>query len=533
MPVRVKLKATVVRRLATEALADTISAASYQATLARGARVEHEAPTLPGTGDIVGQYRLVNKLGEGMFGSVFVAERTDVPEHRVALKLINRDVYGERDVNRELVMLAAASHPNIVELKDHGMTDTYVWLTMPLYEGETLMERLSRSTLGLREAHEIFVPIARGVEALHASGLRHQDIKPENIYLARFASQVHPVLLDLGVAVESGADFVAGTALFGAPEQLEALGGIGEPASLSEKMDVYCLASTLLFALVGEDAYPGAGAKTPFDISQAIQQRAHEPLAAGTLPELVGRPRELVTAALERWLHPDPAERSTAGEMAGELDVLLEKERSEEDEQRRRIRRQKTALQRVSFALIGSLVVVGAGVTYWVSKRETLRLAGALEAARAEGERSFDKLDTCSAEYQLSQLSLRKCADGRTADARTHEAAVGELESQKNQANHLLAAAGAKLRTCTDEAKTATEVCETERDTLLEDHKKQRAQWDTTRAALEKERDDKERAHNACEQEVVRLNQSLATCQAPPGPSPPNPAPAPGSSEGP
>ena len=68
-------------------------------------------------------YRLVRLLGEGMFGKVYVAERVDVPAHQVALKLVPREVYSGRNVERELVMLAAASHPNIVQLKDHGTTE--------------------------------------------------------------------------------------------------------------------------------------------------------------------------------------------------------------------------------------------------------------------------------------------------------------------------------------------------------------------------------------------------------------------------
>jgi serine/threonine protein kinase len=519
--VRVKLKATVVNRLG-DALADTISAQSYQHTLAKGARSDPddddsvETFELPKTGDIVGgQYRLADKLGAGMFGSVYVAERTDVPEHRVALKLVNRDVYGDRDVERELVMLAAATHPNIVELKDHGMTDAYVWLTMPLYEGETLTERLERGTLGLREAYEILLPIVRGVEALHARGLRHQDIKPENIYLASFATQLHPVLLDLGVAVEKDADFVAGTALYGSPEQLAALGGIGTPGALTERMDTYCLASTLLYALVGEDAFPGSGARTPFDITNAIEQRANEPLREGTLAELQGRPRELLIEAFQRWLKPHHEDRPSAGEMAGELEVLLEKEREEQREEQRRVRRQKTNLQRLSFALVASLIIVGAGITYGISKSEMLALAGELEEAREEGAKSFDKLSTCTSEYSLSQHSVRRCSNGRDADAREHQAVVSELETDKTRLNNSLGGANKKLRGCAEEAKTAAETCDAERQTLITEHGKEVSSWVAARTSLEQERDQKEAARLACESETTRLQSELAACKAP------------------
>src|SRR5262245_27558171 len=88
---------------------------------------------LPSVGDVVGShYRLVRLLGEGMFGQVYVAQRIDVPEHQVALKILPRSVYAGRNVERELVMLATVGHPHVVQLKDHGWTDDYVWLTMPV-----------------------------------------------------------------------------------------------------------------------------------------------------------------------------------------------------------------------------------------------------------------------------------------------------------------------------------------------------------------------------------------------------------------
>ena len=179
MGTRIGFRATV-----TEAFAATVIGESGHAS-------RRPAPfrtdRLPDVGDIVGgHYRLVRLLGKGMFGKVYVAQRVDVPEHQVALKLVPRSVYSGRNVERELVMLATAATRNVVQLKDHGTTDGYVWLTMPVYEGETLAERLERGAARAREAHDIFLPIARGLDALHKAGLRHQDIKPENIFLATF-----------------------------------------------------------------------------------------------------------------------------------------------------------------------------------------------------------------------------------------------------------------------------------------------------------------------------------------------------------
>ncbi len=217
------------------------------------------ATELPDVGDVVGgHYKLVRLLGQGMFGKVYVAQRLDVPEHQVALKLLPRSMYAGRNVERELVMLATVGHPHVVQLKDHGTTPDYVWLTMPVYQGETLAERLEKKgTLSTRQAYDIFLPVARGLEALHAAGLRHQDVKPENIFLAVFGGRVHPILLDLGVAAEKDASFVAGTALYAAPEQVAVLSGLPVIQPLSEKMDTYGLAATLLMALAGPRQFPG------------------------------------------------------------------------------------------------------------------------------------------------------------------------------------------------------------------------------------------------------------------------------------
>ena len=209
----VTLSSKLLRTTVVQAFARTVADDSHRTGVTRRDGLPGFTPeppssmTLPDVGDVVGgHYKLVRLLGQGMFGKVYVAQRIDVPEHQVALKLLPRSLYAGRNVERELVMLATVGHPNVVQLKDHGTTPDYVWLTMPVYSGETLAERLEKKgTLTPRQAYDIFLPMARGLEALHAAGLRHQDVKPENIFLAVFGGRVHPILLDLGVAAERDA----------------------------------------------------------------------------------------------------------------------------------------------------------------------------------------------------------------------------------------------------------------------------------------------------------------------------------------
>ncbi|NUQ78497.1 MAG: protein kinase, partial [Polyangiaceae bacterium] len=436
----------------------------------------HAPADLPKVGDVVGGlYHLVRVLGEGAFGKVYLAQRLDVPEHQVALKILPRSMYEGRNVERELVMLATVGHPHVVQLKDHGTGPDFVWLTMPVYEGETLAERLDRGPLSVREAYDIFVPVARGLEALHAAGLRHQDIKPENIYLAVFGGRIHPILLDLGVAAEREATFVAGTMIYAAPEQVAVFQG--EPGSipLSEKMDTYGLAATILIALSGPDAFPGIAAQSPEDIREAHGIRASAPLAEGSIPGLLGRPRELLTGALKRWLALNPAERPAMSELASELDVLLEPEREEARAEELRRMRQKVSMQRVRMTAVAMLLALGGGAYFMYSKRETIALASELEQARKKGAESFDKLDTCVASHNLAKSAIASCQHERTQDQAECRASMDAIKKAgtssaadaTRQIEQLHNLYGSRLKAC-EEGATAAQKKAAEEQAKLE-----------------------------------------------------------------
>jgi len=517
--------ATLTQEFRVGAISETVTGHSWpqdeldHEARATGLAYLDDGELLPSNGDIVGEhYRLVKLLGSGMFGRVFVAERTDVPEHRVALKLVQRQIYAGRNVERELVMLAAATHPHIVQLKDHGMAEHYVWLTMPLYEGETLAERLERGPLSLREAYDIFLPVAQGLQALHKCGLRHQDIKPENIFLAQFADRVHPVLLDLGVAVETNSSFIAGTVLYGAPEQVMALGGGGHKELLSEKIDTYCLATTLLRSLVGPEFFPGENANTPYDLASAFAARENEPLATDALSELTGAPRRALSEALSLWLARNPATRPSTAELAEHLDVLLAQEREATLEIERGIERQKMSLRRLRVAA-GAMLLVGLGVAaFGFSKRETLRLAGELERVKAEGAASFDKLDTCVASHELVSREAKSCDTGWQEDKevfrRTLDIVSAEGERTQTSLARRVTTATARLHTCRDESTEAANEWSAEKDQLTTTHAGREAAWEAEVGKLVRERDDQKAAHNSCETQFGRISTSRNECRA-------------------
>ncbi|MCL2822742.1 MAG: serine/threonine protein kinase [Polyangiaceae bacterium] len=430
---------------------------------------------LPGEGDLVGGlYRLIRLLGNGTFGKVYVAERIDVPEHQVALKLTLREAYSGRDVERELVMLAAAGHPHMIQLKDHGTTPHYVWFTMPVYDGETLAVRLRRGTLSVTEAHEVFVPIARSLEALHRAGLRHQDLKPDNVFLADFGGRVHPIILDLGVAAARTSGFVAGTLLFAAPEQTALLTGSEENIPLNEKMDTYGLASTLLLSLVGMDHFPGANAGTKEELVDAQRIRAESPIAPHALPKLTGLPRQLLDSAFKSWFAQDASVRPSMTEMADGLKVLLEQQVEEQKAEQRARARQKNKLFRQRFVIgilvSGALGLIGIGF----AKRETFQIAAELQQARAEERQSFDNLQSCAAAQNNTRDRLRVSENRRARDLASYRESLDQLsktgDRAKEESAAQLLACSNKLRTVEDEADTAARVCADNREQLVSSH---------------------------------------------------------------
>lgn len=502
------LRTTVIQAFARTMVDDSRDKAGSVARSVTGPHTPNapDASSLPDIGDVIGNlYRLMRLLGKGMFGRVFVAERVDVPEHRVALKLVPRSVYQGRNVERELVMLATVGHPNVVQMKDHGTTSEYVWLTMPVYQGQTLAERLEKKPLTLKEAHDIFLAVARGLEALHAVGLRHQDVKPDNIFLAQFAGRVHPILLDLGVAAEREAPFVAGTALYASPEQIAALNGYPGAIPLSEKMDTYCLATTLLMSLVGPKRFPGETAKSRAEIAEAQDLRAEQPIPSDCLIDIDPGPRDMIAAAFRKWLALEPEERPTMSELADQLDVLLEPEREEARKEERKRARQRRNYGRLRFVamLLFLGAIASAAVVFW--KRQTIALASQLDQARSKSAESFDKLDTCNSSYRIAQMNVNGCKADREHDQQEFQRALANMtktgDAAENDRAKQLQSFATKLK-----------ICEEQKTTCNDESLKAAAEAQKDHATLVSQRDEAKAAAEARANEMAALENAKNDC---------------------
>jgi len=279
----------------------------------------------PGT-IVGGRYRLLTRVGVGAFGDVYKADDRDVPGHRVALKMLREPALSQAardEAPRELKLIAAVFPPSFVVFKGPGWFEDRLWFVMPGYDGATLDKRV-RETGGVSraEARAIFEPLARALATLHANGIRHQDIKPDNVLLARIKgftrdedgrSGVLPILIDLGVAAKEHEALIGGTPVYFAPEVAAHYAQRAEAPEVGPKADVFALALALRNALepeTEEDVPAGA-------VEAFIERRADHPPAAPTRREL-----RYLSGSFQRWLSADPAKRPTAEELAGELAIL-------------------------------------------------------------------------------------------------------------------------------------------------------------------------------------------------------------------
>lgn len=288
-------------------------------------RISNDAslePPLLAIGTAVGErYEVECLLGAGTFAQVYRAKDLFVPDHLVSLKISRDPSTDDQAVSaakRELQLIASVFHPSVVQLKDHGWHDNRLWFVMPLYRGETLATRLSRGDLSRREAREIFEALAEALATLHAAGVRHQDIKPDNIFLAQLDPESErrlPVLIDLGLAVKDAELVLAGTPTYLAPEVAARFAGVPDPAPIGPKADVFALALTLRQALDGKSP------EAVTSVDAFVSRRARVAPGAPTRRDL----RDL-RAHFDRWLNISPDVRPTAEEFRRELRILTRKE---------------------------------------------------------------------------------------------------------------------------------------------------------------------------------------------------------------
>jgi serine/threonine-protein kinase len=214
----------------------------------------------PRVGTLVAGHRILSVIGRGGMSVVYLAEHLEL-ERQVALKILGPELaedeaFRERFI-RESRVAAELDHPNIVTVYDAGEADGLLYLSMRYVEGSDL-ERLLRSVTALdpTTAVDLIAQCASALDAAHARGLVHRDVKPGNILLAPESGAYHAYLSDFGVTkrIHTGANLTrtgqfVGTVDYVAPEQIRS-------DDVDGRADVYSLACVLFRCLTGDVPFP-------------------------------------------------------------------------------------------------------------------------------------------------------------------------------------------------------------------------------------------------------------------------------------
>ncbi len=228
-----------------------------------------------GPGTVIGRYKLLQKIGEGGMGVVYMAEQRDPVVRKVALKIVKlgldtRQVVARFEAERQA--LALMDHPNIAKVLEAGATEAgRPYFVMELVRGIKVTEYCEQNHLSTEERLDLFVKICGAVQHAHQKGIIHRDLKPSNILVADLDGVPMPKIIDFGIAKATTGQPLTDKTVFTEFEQF-----IGTPAYMSPEQaklsgldidtrtDVYSLGVLLYELLTG---------KTPFD--------ANELLAAG------------------------------------------------------------------------------------------------------------------------------------------------------------------------------------------------------------------------------------------------------------
>ena len=207
-------------------------------------------------GKTISHYRIIEKLGEGGMGVVYMAEDT-TRGRTVALKFLpsqlTRDAEAKKRFIEEARAASALDHPNICTIHEVAQTeDGQTFIAMAYYEGKDLKGKIERGPLKLDEALDLAVQIAQGLAKAHGQGIVHRDIKPANILVTKDGLVK---IVDFGLAKLVGAKLTKtgqtlGTAQYMSPEQAR-----GE--EVDQRTDIWSLGIVLYEMLTGKHAFPG------------------------------------------------------------------------------------------------------------------------------------------------------------------------------------------------------------------------------------------------------------------------------------
>jgi serine/threonine protein kinase len=225
-----------------------------------------EQPIREVPGTVIGPYKLLEQIGEGGFGVVFLAEQTQPVRRKVALKVLKpgmdtRQVVARFEAERQA--LAIMDHPNIAKVFDGGATPSgRPYFVMELVRGVPITGFCDQHQLTPRQRLDLFVPVCQAVQHAHQKGIIHRDLKPSNVLVMVHDTTPVPKVIDFGVAKALGQELtdktlftgfaqMVGTPLYMSPEQAGQSG-----LDTDTRSDIYSLGVLLYELLTGTTPFP-------------------------------------------------------------------------------------------------------------------------------------------------------------------------------------------------------------------------------------------------------------------------------------
>ncbi|MFT7487392.1 MAG: serine/threonine protein kinase [Candidatus Paceibacteria bacterium] len=251
----------------------------------------------------IGPFLLIEEIGSGAFGRVWLVEQSEPVKRRVALKTLKAGLNSQEITTRfhaERQALALMSHPSIARIFDGGTSASGLpWFAMEYVDGEPITEYCQSRKLPLRSRLELFLGVCRAVQHAHQRGVIHRDIKPNNVLVTEIDGTATPKVIDFGIAkaieqsltldgLQTRGGQVMGTPAWMSPEQ------IGDAGHVDTRADIYSLGALLYQLLTEQQVSANPDGEVP-GMLELLELVKHDdppkPSARATRRQAVSAPR--------------------------------------------------------------------------------------------------------------------------------------------------------------------------------------------------------------------------------------------------